>query len=434
MVAVGVGEREHDRLVRQGGDGLVQVRHPGARVDDEGPVVAFHDIHGLVVHQVAVALPGVVVDLAEDDVGIAADELLGIVAGVLLRLPGAPGHDGQAVAEVRVQTRTVQVRRLRDGGPGLHFVQQRLHVPDVSHTQFAALGEVEPVLLPVVSAIDFQFVFVHPALPEHLDQVRNRGDIAVEAVLIEDPDAMAGADGIAREQQVLPLEEIDHRTCGMAGNGDCLHFHAAQVEDFTLVDETEPSLGEPVGKAHEIGPGERETDILVLQEGRKHPRMVAVVMGEGDGDGLAGRPLGHQGAQRFRRIVRPVHRVGQVDDQRFLVAHDEVNVGAVVEMREFSVRIERLAGRVFMVVILDVIDILADDGHRVGADLDVFGGVAGHHGQRQEQDGGVLFHNGHISSQLTKITILIQKRGWSPLFFSYLCKRGLLRFLTTECL
>ena len=54
--------------------------------------------------------------------------------------------------------------------------------------------------------------------------------------------------------------------------------------------------------------------------------------------------------------------------------------------------VERLAGRILVVVILDVVHVLADDGDGVGADFDVLGGAAGREGQKEEINES--FHNG----------------------------------------
>ena len=51
-----------------------------------------------------------------------------------------------------------------------------------------------------------------------------------------------------------------------------------------------------------------------------------------DDERQAFRALCHQGAERLSGIVGPVNGVGQVDHQRFLVADQQVDVRAVVEM------------------------------------------------------------------------------------------------------
>ena len=331
------------------------------------------------------------VNLAENDVRITIDEGLRIVMAVLLRLLGVPGHDGVAVAEIGVQVRTAQVRRFRRGLPGLDLVQDRFHVTDVIHAQLAPFRKRQPVFLPIMAAVDLEFVRIDTPLLQRRDQVRHRGHILVEAVLVEDPDPVTGADGIAREEQVLTLEQIDGRSVRMARNGDRLHLITAQVEDFTLVDEAILVRREPLRQAPEVAFRERETDIL-LQEGRQHARVVAVVVGESDRERLARHALGDQRPQRLRRVVGPVDGIGQVDQERFLLAHDQIDVRAVVEVGEFPLGVEFLAGRVLVVVILDVVHIFADDGDGVGADLDVLGGTAGREGQKEEINES--FHNG----------------------------------------
>ena len=64
-------------------------------------------------------------------------------------------------------------------------------------------------------------------------------------------------------------------------------------------------------------------------------------------------------------------------------------------MGQISVGIELLAGGIGGVVILDVINVLTDDGHGVGADFDVFCGTAGgqREGQRKSRQEGVVFHS-----------------------------------------
>ena len=357
----------------------------------QGLVVPFDHIDGLVVHEVAVAFPGVLVDLAENDVRIAVDEGFRVLVGIFLRAGGVPGHDGQAVAEVGVQVRTAQVRRFRRGLPGLHLIQHRFHVADVIHPQLAAFRELEPVFLPIMAAVDLKLVRVHPPLLQRRDQVRHRGHILVEAVLVEDPDPVAGADGVAREEQVLAFQEIDRRSVRMAGDGDRLHLITAQVEDLALVDEAIFVHRELFHQAAEVAFRQRETDIL-LQEGRQHARVVAVVMGEGDRERFARHALGDERPQRLRGVVGPVDRIGQVNQERFLLAHDQIDVRAVVEVGEFPVGVEFLAGRILVVVILDVVHVLADDGDGVGADFDVFGGAASHQGQGHGKEDVVLFH------------------------------------------
>ena len=219
-----------------------------------------------------------------------------MLMGVFLRAGGVPGHDGVAVAEVGVQVRTAQVRRLRRGLAGLHLVQHRLHVADVIHPQLAAFREIQPIFLPIMAAIDLEFIRVDAPLLQRRNQVRHRGHILVEAVLVEDPDSVAGADGIAREQQVLALQEIDRRSVRMARNGDCLHQDTTQVEDVPFVNEEVPVFREPGHETVEIGLRQRETDIL-LQESGQHARVVAVVMGEGNRERLTRHALGDQRPQ-----------------------------------------------------------------------------------------------------------------------------------------
>ena len=122
--------------------------------------------------------------------------------------------------------------------------------------------------------------------------------------------------------------------------------------------------------------------------------MVAVPVGKGDGQRLAFRALGHQGTERLTGVLGPVNGIGQVDHQRFLLAHQQVDVRAVVEMGQVPVGIELLARGIGTVIILDVIDVLADDGHGVGTDFDVFCGTAGgqREGQRKSRQEGGLLH------------------------------------------
>ena len=311
--------------------------------------------------------------------------------GVFLRAGGVPGHDGVAVAEVGVQVRTAQVRRFRRGRAGLHLVQHRLHVADVIHPQLAAFREIQPIFLPIMAAIDLEFIRVDAPLLQRRNQVRHRGNILVETVFVEYPDPVAGTDSVAREQQVLSLEEIDRRSVRMARNGDCLHQDTTQVEDVPFVNEEVPVFREPGHETVEIGLRQRKADIL-LQEGRQHARVVAVVVGESDRERLARHALGDQRPQRLRGIVGPVDGIGQVDQERFLLAHDQIDVRAVVEVGELPVGVERLAGRILVVVILDVVHVLADDGDGVGADFDILGRTAGREGQKEEINES--FHNG----------------------------------------
>ena len=61
-------------------------------------------------------------------------------------------------------------------------------------------------------------------------------------------------------------------------------------------------------------------------------------------------------------------------------------------MGKLPVGVEFLAGRVLVVVILDVVHVLADDGDGVGADFDILGGAASHQGEGQRKEDAVLFH------------------------------------------
>ena len=78
---------------------------------------------------------------------------------------------------------------------------------------------------------------------------------------------MAGADGVAREEQVLTLQEIDGRSVRMARNGDRLHLITAQVEDLALVDEAILVRREPLCQAPEVALRKREADILLQESG-----------------------------------------------------------------------------------------------------------------------------------------------------------------------
>ena len=157
------------------------------------------------------------------------------MGAVFLQLLGAPGHDGLAVTEVSFQSGTAQVRGLRGGGSGLHLIQQLLHVQEILHPQFLAFRQVQPVFLPIMAAVNLQGVLIDLALLQIRDQIRHRGDILVETVLVENPDAMAGTDGIARKQKVLVFQQIGHRAGRMTGNGNGLHFHLAEVQGHAIV-------------------------------------------------------------------------------------------------------------------------------------------------------------------------------------------------------
>ena len=385
VVAVGVGDDEGRRLVGELGDGLVEVGHPGAGVDDEGAVFSFDDIDGFVVAEVAVAFPGVFVDLAEDDVGVTVHEFLRIVAAVVLGLGGVPDHDGVAVAEVGVEQRVAEVGRLALGGAGLDLVEQGLHVVEVADAEFAALGEIEPVFLPVVAAVDPEAAEVGLEEAEGFDEVGDGGDVLREAVFVEDPHAVAGADGVAGEEQVVVLQVEGDGARRMAGNGDGHHQQAAEVKGVAFVDESALRFGETVREIVEVLLRQGEADVRVVGEGGDHPGVVAVVVGEGDGDGLAGGTLEDDVAERLGGVIRPVDGVGQVDDQGFFLSDEEVDVGAVVEMGLVALRVEALSGGVGFVVVLDVPDIVFYDGDGVGTDFDIFGLAAGRDrkGQRE---------------------------------------------------
>ena len=335
----------------------------------------------------AVTLPGVLVNLTEYDVLVATDEGLGVVVAVLFRLGGVPHHDGVPVAEISVKIRAVQAGGLGGCRAFLHVVQHLFHFAEILHAEFAAFRQLQPVLLPVVAAVDLQGVEVHAVcgILEPRNQVRNGGDILIEAVLVENPHPVTGTDGITREQEIVALEEIDHGTGRMTRDGDGLDRHAAEFESLSLPDEFAAVLGNAVGIAGEVRLRYRKTDAGHLQHRGKHAGVVTVAVGEGHRHGLVPGTLRDKGTERFRGVVGPVDGIGQVDDQGFVRSDDQVNVGAVVEMRQLAIGIKGFPGGVRSVVILDVIDILVDDGNGVRSDFHVLGTGAGSQG-RSERD------------------------------------------------
>jgi hypothetical protein len=108
--------------------------------------------------------------------------------------------------------------------------------------------------------------------------------------------------------------------------------------------------------------------------------VVTVAVGEGHRHGLVPGTLRDKGTERFRGVVGPVDGIGKVDDQGLVRSDDQVDVGAVVEVGQLAVGVEGLAGGVRAVVILDVVDVLFDDGHGVRSDFHVLGASTGRQG------------------------------------------------------
>ena len=186
----------------------------------------------------------------------------------------------------------------------------------------------------------------------------------------------------------------------MARNGDGLHRQTAEVEGLALPEELEAVRREAVGKAGEVRLGQGETHAGHLHHRGKHAGVVAMAMGEGHGHGLFAHALRNEGPERLGGVVGPVDGVGEVDDEGLLLADDQIDVRAVVEMGQLAVRVEFFARGIGAVVVLDVIDVLFDDGHGVGADFDVLG-AASRQGEGQEKKGGKLFHNGLYSKSIS---------------------------------
>ena len=111
-----------------------------------------------------------------------------------------------------------------------------------------------------------------------------------------------------------------------------------------------------------------------------------------DSHRLVAGALGYDGAERLVGIVRPVDAVGEVDHEGFVLTDDKVYVRTVVEMGLVAFGIEGLAGRVGGVVVLDVIDVVFDDGYGVRSDFDVLGTAAGGENGRDD-DGREGFQN-----------------------------------------
>ena len=105
--------------------------------------------------------------------------------------------------------------------------------------------------------------------------------------------------------------------------------------------------------------------------------MIPVVMGKSNGERLIPDALCHKALQRFRGIVGPLDGIGKVDDEGFFLTNQQIDVRAVVKVRERALGIKGFAGGVAAVIVLDVIHVFADDGYRVRAHLNVFCRVAG---------------------------------------------------------
>ena len=237
-----------------------------------------------------------------------------------------------------------------------------------------------------MAAVNFQALLVHAPLLERTDQVRHGRDVLIERFGVEQPHAVAGAHRIAGEEQVMPLQQKYHGAGRVAGHADGLQLQAAEVENLALVVEAGPLLGEAARHAGEIGLGQGERHARIIHESGEHPRVVAVVVGKGDRQRHAAHARPDEVAQRLSGIVRPVDGVGQVKQQGFLLTDEQVDVRTVVEMRLVPLRVERLAGGVGTVVILNVVHVLFDDGHGIRSDFDVLGaGTCGQHCQRDSR-------------------------------------------------
>ena len=129
-----------------------------------------------------------------------------------------------------------------------------------------------------------------------------------------------------------------------------------------------------------------------VQHRRQHAGVVAVTMRERDCHGLAASALGDNGAERLVSVIRPVDAVGKVDHKGFILSDEQINVRTIVEMSLVAFGIEGLTGRVGGVVVLDVIDVVLDDGYGVRSDFDVLGTAAGGENGRDD-DGREGFQN-----------------------------------------
>ena len=96
-----------DGLLRDARHDLVQVINLGAGVQEDGLVLPFDDVDGFVGHQVAVAFPGMGVDLADDHIGTFIDHRL-------------------VILERRHALRTLRMQRITEKG----LVEQLLR-PDI---------------------------------------------------------------------------------------------------------------------------------------------------------------------------------------------------------------------------------------------------------------------------------------------------------------
>ena len=79
VVGMNMGSHETNGLLADVGCNLVQTGDLGACIDQEGTLGTGKKINRLVGHQVTIALPGLLVDLTEDDILVFEHHLLGIM-------------------------------------------------------------------------------------------------------------------------------------------------------------------------------------------------------------------------------------------------------------------------------------------------------------------------------------------------------------------
>lgn len=325
-----------------------------------------------------------------------------------------PGDGGGAEAEVDVHAAHVGVG-FGGGGAGEDLGVEGLHVEEVLHAERrdgrralpGVAGEEEEVLR--VDAVFRVTDEVHEAVYAIA--------VLVETVDGEEPDAGAGAEGVAREGEVTTFEEEDHGAGGVTLDLDATQGVATKVDAVATGDEA-LALRREESVVGEVDSREKETYVLVASESREHAGVVVVVVGDGDEALALPCYLAEDGAKVLDGGVGPGDLAGEVDQEGFVTAVDDVHVRAVVDVRS-TVRLDRCAARVGGIVVLDVPDVRGDLVDRVGAVLFVVDeflglGIAGEHLEvvphqlraRSEVPVAVAVHN-HDTHQRSAVLALV---------------------------
>ena len=125
-------------------------------------------------------------------------------------------HDCSTVAEVGIHKPEIEIGRSIISFPSADEAYEFLHIAYIINTQLLVSQLFAPVPLPIVAAVYAEFVLVDAALVEIGKEGRETFDVLLECRLAENPDSVAGTDGVASNGQVPVLHEIDYRAGSMA--------------------------------------------------------------------------------------------------------------------------------------------------------------------------------------------------------------------------